>query len=63
MGLNIPNIYRVIHDGPVESVDHYIQETGRGSHDGHLCEVVLYLYTGSTKGGISSEMKAYCRNK
>ena len=63
MGLNIPNIYRVIHDGPAESVDHYVQESGRGGRDGHLCEVVLYLYSGSTRGKISSEMKMYCKNK
>ena len=44
MGLNISNIYRVIHDGPAGSVDQYVQESGRGGHDGCLREVVLYLY-------------------
>ena len=44
MGLNISNIYRVIHDGPAGSVDQYVQESGRERRDGCLCEVVLYLY-------------------
>ena len=45
MCLNISNIYiyRVIHNGPAGSVDQYVQESGRGGHDGCLCEVVLYL--------------------
>lgn len=41
MGINIPNINRVIHDGPSESVDSYVQETGRGDRDGQLCEVLI----------------------
>ena len=62
MGLNISNIYRVIHDGPAGSVDQYVQESGRGGRDGCLCEVVLYLYPGSTRGKINLEMKGYCKN-
>ena len=34
MGINIPNIRRVIHNGPPAKVDQYIQETGRGGRDG-----------------------------
>ena len=30
MGINIPNIRRVIHNGPASKVDQYVQETGRG---------------------------------
>ena len=62
MGLNISNIYRVIHDGPAGSVDQYVQESGREGRDGCLCEVVLYLYPGSTRGKINLEMKGYCKN-
>ena len=62
MGLNISNIYRVIHDAPAGSVDQYVQESGRGGRDGYLCEVVLYLYPGSTRDKINLEMKGYCKN-
>ena len=62
LGINIPNIYRVIHDGPTRSVDQYVQESGRGGRNGNVCEVVLYSYSGSTKGKISTEMKNYGRN-
>ena len=62
MGINIPNIYRIIHDGPARSVDQYVQESGRGGQDGCLCEVVLYSFSGSTKGQINSDMKNYSKN-
>ena len=62
MGLNISNIYRVIHDGSAGSVEQYVQERGRGGRDGCLCEVMLYLYHGSTRGKINLEMKGYCKN-
>ena len=29
MGINIPNIYQVIHDGPAASMELYVQESGR----------------------------------
>ena len=62
MGINIPNIYRIIHNGPPNSIEDYVQESGRGGRDGRICEVVLYLYSGCMRGSVSSEMKAYCRN-
>ena len=62
MGVNIPDVYRVFHDGPAESIEQYIQETGRGGRDGNVCEAVLYLFSGSTRGKISSNMKTYCKN-
>lgn len=62
MGINIPNICRIISDGPARSVDQYVQESGRGGPNGCLCEVVLYSFSGSTKGQISSDMKNYSKN-
>ena len=62
MGINIPNISRVIHNGPSESIETYVQESGRGGRNGEQCEVVLYTFTGSTKGHVSQGMKDYCRN-
>lgn len=62
MGINIPNVYRVIHDGPPSSIEQYVQETGRGGRDGQRWEAVLYTFSGSTKGKISKNMKEYCSN-
>ena len=62
MGINIPNIRRVIHNGPALKVDQYVQETGRGGRDGELCEVILYQFKGCTRGKIGREMKEYCKN-
>ena len=63
MGINIPNISRIIHDGPSEITDAYVQESGRGGHNGEQCEVVLYTFSGSTKGYVSWDMKNYCQNE
>ena len=63
MGINIPNISRIIHNGPSESTDAYVQESGRGGRNGEQCEVVLYTFSGSTKGHVSWDMKNYCQNE
>jgi ATP-dependent DNA helicase RecQ len=63
MGINILNIHRIIHNGPSESIEAYIQESGRGGRDGFQSEVVLYTFLGCTRGRISQEMKDYCGNQ
>lgn len=62
MGINIPDIRRVIHNGPADSIETYVQESGRGGRDGHMCEVVLYTYAGASRGQVSTGMKEYCSN-
>ena len=32
--VNIPNIHRVIHNGPSGSIEAYVEESGRGGCDG-----------------------------
>ena len=63
MGIDIPNILRIIHDGPSQSVDAYVQESGRGGRNWEQSHVILYTYSGCTKGHISRDMKDYCHNE
>ena len=62
MGINIPDIQRVIHYGPSKNIEEYVQESGRGGRDGNQCHAVLYTYPGCTRGHVSEEMKSYCKN-
>lgn len=63
MGLDCPNIRRVIHWGPSGDIESYLQETGRAGRDGLFAEATLY-YTNTDLGQIDDEpIKEYCRNK
>ena len=41
MGLDSPNVHKIIHWGAPDKIAMYIQETGRGGRDGKLCNVEL----------------------
>ena len=43
MGVDIPDIRRIIHDDLPDSVIDYVQQTGRGGRDGQMAECILYL--------------------
>ena len=63
MGLDCPNIRRVIHWGPSADVEAYLQETGRAGRDGLPATAILY-FTNIDLGQIENEsIKEYCRNK
>ena len=60
MGVDCPNIRKIIHWGPPENLDTYMQETGRAGRDGlqaHAC--LLY---GHARGFVSQAMKDYGQN-
>lgn len=62
MGLDCPNVKRVIHWGPSSDVELYLQETGRAGRDGMPSVAVLY-YNNTDLGQIEDEaIKEYCRN-
>lgn len=42
MGLDCPNVRHVIHWGPPDDIDNYVQESGRGGRDGEICMATLY---------------------
>ena len=46
MGLDCPDVRRIVHWGPPSDVEAYIQETGRAGRDGLPCDAVLH-YTGT----------------
>jgi ATP-dependent DNA helicase RecQ len=63
MGLDCPNIRRVIHWGPSTDIELYLQETGRAGRDRQLAVATLY-YTNTELGQIDdTAMKEYCRDK
>lgn len=59
MGLESPNVRSVIHWGPPDDLDMYVQETGRGGRDGMLCKAILYRK--SHPGICSPLMQENCR--
>ncbi len=42
MGIDCPDIRRIIHWGPAPDYESYLQETGRGGRDGRQSFAVLY---------------------
>ena len=63
MGLDCPNVRKVIHWGPPSDIESYLQETGRAGRDGAQSTALLYYNTSDLRAQhIEGTMKAYCRN-
>ena len=64
MGLDCPNVRRVIHWGVPEDIESYLQETGRAGRDGAQATAILY-YGGldMSSVNVTNEMKDYCKLK
>ena len=64
LGLDSPNVRHVIHWGPPEDLELYVQESGRGGRDTKLSTATLYYgkkdiaATGHSTEGI----QRYCEN-
>ena len=61
MGVNCPDIRQVVHLGPPDDVESYVQETGRAGRDGLPCLALLLKRKGTFRY-ISNGMKRYCES-
>ena len=64
MGLDSPNVRTVIHWGPPEDLESYVQETSRGGHDNMLSHAILYYNRRdiAANSHASDEVRRYCEN-
>jgi superfamily II DNA helicase RecQ len=62
MGLDIPDVRQIIHWGASDSLEVYIQETGRAGRDGKLCCSILY-YDKRDNVHLDKNMISYCVNE
>ena len=64
MGLDSPNVRTVIHWGPPEDLELYVQETGRGGRDNMPSNTILYYGKRDIAGNshATDEVKRYCEN-
>lgn len=62
MGLDCPNVRRVIHWGPSSDIESYIQETGRAGRDGLPATATLYFTKTDLGHKKDVAIQEYCRN-
>ena len=60
LGIDCPNIRRVIHYGTPGTIEEYVQETGRAGRDGEPAKVCLFY--GNPPKDIIAQMKSYGTN-
>jgi len=63
MGMDCPNIRKIIHWGPPSDVELYIQETGRAGRDGEAAYASLYYSnTDLSQEKVDDYMTNYCQS-
>ena len=64
MGLDASDVESIIHYGPSDSIEAYLQETGRCGHDGRDSSATLYYRKRdvASNSPVSDSMKLYCGN-
>lgn len=61
MGVDTPNIRYVVHWGPPEDTEQYVQATGRAGRDGQVSYAVM-LFNKGLKRHVDESMVKYCEN-
>ena len=65
MGMDVPNVRKIVHWLPPEDTETYIQECGRAGRDGLLSEARLYFHSTdltSCTVPVGEDMIRYCTN-
>ena len=62
MGINCPNIRKIIHFGVPTDIETFIQQVGRAGRDGKSAECVMLVGNGVYKNFCNKEIKAYVSN-
>ena len=63
MGLDCPNVRRVIHFGPPSDIEEYLQKTGRAGRDDDISSAIIFC--GNKDFAFIKDdggMKSYCNN-
>lgn len=61
MGINCPNVRRIIHWGPPESISMYVQQVGRCGRDGQSSLALLYVGKGISMKNVGEAIQDYCK--
>ena len=61
MGIDVKGVNNVIHIGPSNSLEDYLQESGRVGRNGQKSYALMITYPHATSGNVNSDMKMYCK--
>ena len=62
MGIDCPDVHQVIHLGAPDTIESYIQATGRAGRDNAQSVAVLLLIKGESRNRTDTNMRAYISN-
>lgn len=64
MGLDSPNVRFIVHWGPPDDIELYVQETGRGGRDSKKAVCILFYSKKdiAPNGHVHEAMRKYCAN-